>query len=62
MTKKDQVKKHLESGFSITGIYAWKKFGLYRLSRIIELLRKDGLPIKTTIIRSGDSSYAKYYL
>jgi hypothetical protein len=42
------VRNHLNSGRTITGIQALDLFGCYRLSSIINRLRKQGMEIETT--------------
>lgn len=62
MTKKQKVKNLLLNGKSITGKSAMK-FGLYRLSSAIHILRtKDKLNIETTMITKKDVTFAKYKL
>lgn len=59
LSKHDKVKMHLQRGKSITGIEALSKFGVYRLSSIINRLRET-LEIKME--RTGKEGYAKYHL
>jgi hypothetical protein len=62
MTKIDQVKKRLLKGKPITQKLAIEKYNYYRLSSGINRLRNRGMNIKTTMRKSGDSSYAEYRL
>lgn len=58
LSKHKAIRKHLLSGLSITGKIAWEHFGVYRLSSIINRLRKKGMYIKTDM----ENGYAKYWL
>lgn len=62
MSQKDDVKKLLTSGQSITPIEALTKFGAFRLSAIIFDLRQGGLNIITNMIVGGNNRYAEYKL
>lgn len=65
MTKHDKIKKHLLSGQPITGLTAIELYKLYRLSSVINRLRKrENLPIKTVMIntRDGKTAFAKYFI
>jgi hypothetical protein len=56
--KSAQIKKHLLSGKSITGLQALSKYGCYRLSSVIHRLRKDGYEIATKLV--GKERHAQY--
>jgi len=62
MSKHDQIKQHIESGKPITGLQALKQYGVYRLSSVINRLRKDGLNIITQMVEENGEKYAKYQL
>lgn len=62
MTKQDKVKNWLLSGKSITPLDCWKRFGLYRLSHVIYVLRKEGHKIKTTPMTRKGATFARYSL
>lgn len=62
MTKQDKVKNWLLKGNSITPLQAWTKFGLYRLSHVIYVLRKEGHKIKTEDVTKNGATFAKYSL
>lgn len=67
MTQYEQVLKHLEEGKSINPYYATLRYGITRLGAVIFELRRDGYPIKTTMIykkkkSGGTSHYAEYSL
>jgi len=61
-TKKLKVLDRLLSGRSVTGKQALSSFGLYRLSRIIELIRKDGYAVKTEMVKRKGVTFARYYM
>jgi len=61
-TKKAQIRKHLETGQSITPQEAYNIFGSMRLAAIIHDLKQDGYKFKTEIIKNGRSKYARYKL
>lgn len=65
LTQKEAVLKHLKKGKSITPIEALNYFGSFRLSSIINRLRKDGIdivtiPVEFTSKYGFKSRYAKY--
>ena len=57
-----QIRKHLESGKTITPLEALSNYGCLRLGARICDLRQDGLPVKTEIKRSGRKRFAEYSL
>lgn len=63
-TQKEIILDHLMQGRSITGAEAYTRYGIYRLSAIIHLLKKEGHPIESKLINqegiSKGGSYAKY--
>ncbi|MFB5624638.1 MAG: helix-turn-helix domain-containing protein [Nitrosopumilus sp.] len=64
MSKQEQIEKHLLSGQTITGLQAIDLFGVYRLSSVINRLRKKSIPIETTMVLSGDGEtlFARYWI
>jgi hypothetical protein len=62
MSQEKEIKHYLNSGGRVTGIDALEKFGCYRLSSVIFNLRDKGLDVKTKRVKSGDKTYAQYYL
>lgn len=62
MSKHDKVKQYLLGGKSITGLTALKLFGLYRLSHVIYMLRKEGHKIKTEPVTKNGATFARYIL
>jgi hypothetical protein len=63
-TQKSKVKKHLESGQSITPIEALERYGCFRLAAIIWTLKhEDGMNIKTENVKNKyGTKYGKYTL
>ena len=58
-SKHNQIKAHLESGKTITGLKALHYYGLYNLhglSSVIYRLRKKGMKIRTVLYKG----YATY--
>lgn len=62
MTKHEKILNHLQRYGSITGKISWMKYGLYRLSSVINRLRKSGLEIKTEMQIKNGETFAKYVL
>jgi len=59
----EQIRKHLESGKTITPLEALKKYGCFRLgARIWDLKNKQGLNIKTDFVTRNDKTFAEYKL
>lgn len=59
-TKISQVKAHLERGWSITSLDAFKKYNVTRLAAIIhELRHKDGMQI-IDLNASTKANYSRY--
>lgn len=56
------LRKHLESGKSISPLMALNKFGIYRLAARIRNLKDDGMNISTTMIYLNPVKFAKYKL
>ena len=52
-SKHNQIKAHLESGRTITGLKALHYYGLYNLNTVIFRLRKEGMKIRTNMIRTA---------
>ena len=65
-TQEDKVFNHLVSYKSITQLEAYKKFGIFGLSKIISRLRKKGFKIKTVkkqgLNRYGDNVFFSLYV
>lgn len=56
------IRKHLESGKTITPLEALSRYGCLRLGARIYDLKQDGLPVKTEIKRNGRKRFAEYSL
>lgn len=59
-TQKTLVLKYLKTGRTMTNAKAVDLFNCWRLSSVINRLRKDGHKITTTLM--GDSRYGSYKL
>jgi hypothetical protein len=64
MSKHAEIRKHLQSGNSLTGLEAIDLYQVYRLSSVINRLRKEGLEIETSMITASDGKtiFAKYWI
>ena len=62
VSKKELVRAALEAGRSVSGLSAWRDFGLYRLSSEIHKLRKEGLSIETVMVERNGDTFAEYRL
>ena len=64
MSKAKAIEAYLLDGYSLTGLQALQLFGVYRLSSIINRLRKQGVDIVTDTIynEQNDCQYAEYYV
>ncbi len=60
MSQHSEIRKHMQSGKSLTQLQALNKYGCFRLSSIIQRLRREGLSIHTKLV--GVKQYAKYKL
>jgi len=54
------IRRHLESGSSITPLEALHQYGCFRLGARIFDLRAQGLEIETEIIKVGRKRFAQY--
>lgn len=61
MTQQQQIFNHLQSK-PITGLEAWKEYGVYRLSSLINRIRKQGYEVLTEMIEMDGHTFAKYSL
>lgn len=56
-----KIKKHLESGRSLTTLGALRLYGTLRLPEFVRRLRNDhGMKIVCTRIRAGEKWFGKY--
>ena len=64
MSQKKQIIHYLESGGRINGLSAIDMFGCYRLSSVINILRNEGVAIKTKMIPNPltGKEYGEYYM
>jgi hypothetical protein len=58
----EQVKKHLESGRSITVSQCYKMFYTHDLRKIISRLKQSGMAIEGTMYRDKFNTYKIYKL
>lgn len=61
MSQTEQIKNHLLKA-SITPIEALNYYGCFRLASRINDLRKEGLNVKTEMVKKDGKTFAKYYL
>lgn len=63
INQRKAIKKHLESGKTITPLTALQEYGCFRLSAVIYVLKYDyGLDIETTMRYENGRRYAEYKL
>ena len=64
MSKHSEIRKHLQAGHSLTGLEAIDLYRVYRLSSVINRLRREGLEIQTSMITASDGTtiFAKYWI
>jgi hypothetical protein len=64
MSKHSEIRKHIQAGHSLTGLEAIDLYQVYRLSSVINRLRKEGLEIETSMITASDGKtiFAKYWI
>ncbi len=62
ISKREKVLRHLQMGMSITQLEAWDKYNTFTLAQIIQQIRKEGYPIRTTMRHNGRVCYAEYRL
>lgn len=60
-SKHKQIETHLLSGKPLTGLQAIDLYGVYRLSSVINRLRKKH-DIETTMIERNGESYGQYQI
>lgn len=60
MTQNEMIRRHLETGASITPIDALNEYGCFRLAARIDDLRKEGLDIETIKEQKNGKRYARY--
>lgn len=61
LTQQQKILAHLQTN-SITGLEAWTKYGVYRLSSLINRIRKQGHEVLTEMIEMDGHTFAKYSL
>jgi len=63
-SQNNRILKYLKRGYSITPLYALKRFGCFRLASRISDLKKDGVKIRREMVNDKYTGkhYAKYFL
>jgi hypothetical protein len=61
MSQTTKIHEHLKTA-PITPLEALRKYKCFRLAARIDDLRKEGVNVKTEIVRKGKKHFAKYYL
>jgi hypothetical protein len=61
MNQNKQIAKYLKRGKKLTPIEALIKFQCFRLAARISDLRKDGMNIKTTIVKLNNNKQVAQY-
>ncbi len=56
------IKRHLQSGKSISPLMALNKYGILRLAARCFDLKRQGMNIKSEMVYEGPYKYAKYTL
>lgn len=62
MSKQAQILRFLQEGNTLTGLEAWRLFGIYRLAVPICRLRKQGWDIRTEKVLYTNGWFARYRL
>ena len=62
MTQTEEIRDHLESGFTLNPLQALQQYGCFRLAARILDLREAGLDIKMRMVLDKDKRYAEYSL
>lgn len=61
-SQRKRIAEHLKSGNSITPLEALKKFDCFRLASRISEIKKDGLIIRTEMVReTTGKTFARYH-
>lgn len=62
MSQTTRILAHLKAGKKLTPLQGLQKFGTLRLGARIRELREAGYPIKTVMVKRGNSRVAEYRL
>ena len=62
MTQMERIYAALKRGERLTHLTALRRFRCARLAARIGDLRDKGVPVQTTMVRSGDTRIARYSL
>lgn len=61
MSQKEMIKRHFDSGRSLTVLTAIEKYGIYALSQRCGDLRKEGYPVEGTLIKLPSGKHVMSY-
>lgn len=62
MTTEQQIRKHLQSGRSLTSLQALQLYSTMRLAEYVRRLRVAGMRISMTRVQTKDKWYGRYKL
>lgn len=60
-SQNEKIKKYLLNGKKLTPLQALRMFGCFRLSGRVYDLKKEGLKIKTDLVKRNKKVFAQYY-
>lgn len=62
MSQCDDIRAHLEAGYSLTALEALQRFQCFRLAARIRDLRDEGMEVESEMVLDEDTgkSYARY--
>lgn len=60
-SQNEKIKNYLLKGKKLTPLQALRMFGCFRLSGRIYDLKKEGLKIKTDLVKRNKKVFAQYY-
>ena len=62
MSQCEDIKAHLQAGYSLTALEALQRFGCFRLAARIADLKKEGMHIDAVMVADEDTGkvYARY--
>lgn len=61
-SQNEMVKRHLESGKSLSPLEALESYGIFRLGARCYDLKKQGVPIVTEMVTKNGKRFASYRL
>lgn len=60
-SQNEKIKNYLLKGNKLTPLQALRMFGCFRLSGRVYDLKKEGLKIKTDLVKRNKKVFAQYY-